>query len=263
MLLLAVHSSIDPIQCVRLGKSCAYPLKEHPEIMEDKDSLLQKIQHLEYQLEHARAGKIDDLGVFSSPLSAAPAPFPKSVILDAETFTTLPRGVLDVAGETPCKVIDAIGIDPARFCDSYFAGPHHWFPFLSRKRIKLMTTLVESNPSAALLLISMKLLAGTLQPHEEPRTGLYQLTKEFIGSVEDSGSTSLPLVQAIILTAIYELGHAIYPAAYLSISRAVRLSYLLGLHDKHYSTQMFKAPDTWTGCEEERRSWWALIILDR
>lgn len=225
--------------------------------------MLQKIQHLEYQLEHARAGEIDDSGVYSPPLSAPQAPFPKSVILDAETFTTLPRGVLDVPGATPCKVIDAIGVDPAGFVDSYFAGAHHWFPFLSSKRIKLVTPLVESNPTAALLLISIKLLAGTLQPQAEPRTTLYQLTKEFIGSVEDSGSINLPLVQAIILTAIYELGHAIYPAAYLSISRAVRLSYLLGLHDKHHSTQTFKAPDTWTGCEEERRTWWALIILDR
>jgi hypothetical protein len=38
---------------------------------------------------------------------------------------------------------------------------------------------------------------------------------------------------------------------------------IMGLHDRKHAPQLFKEPDTWTLREEERRTWWAAIILDR
>jgi hypothetical protein len=171
----------------------------------------------------------------------------------------------NIAGGAPFEVLDAIGFDIDAICQRYFAGAHRWFPMLSRKRLAqtLASSLTELNPAVALLLLGMKLLTEPLRSHDPPETPLYQLTRQYISATENAGSLNLVLVQAIILTAIYELGHAILPSAYLSVSRAVRVGHLLGLHDKDHASQMFKAPDTWTLCEEERRTWWAVVTLDR
>ncbi|KAL1963623.1 hypothetical protein VTN77DRAFT_7944 [Rasamsonia byssochlamydoides] len=69
-------------------------------------------------------------------------------------------------------------------------------------------------------------------------------------------------MQAAILIATYEVAHAIYPAAYLSTGHCARLGYTLGLHDRQ-APQMLPKPATWGGNEELRRSWYAVMILDR
>lgn len=201
----------------------------------------------------------------SSPVEGL-LPFPKTVILDSEAFSPLPRnGAYELMGRTPSSVLEAIGHEWNNVCDRYFSGPHQWMPFLSQKRLaqNLARAPLEFNTGVAMLLLCMKLLSEPLQSDELPEKLRYQMTKQYLASVESSGSLSLLLVQSMILIALYELGHAIHPAAYLRVGRAARLGYLLGLHDRDHATQMFKAPDTWTLCEEERRTWWAIIVLDR
>ena len=73
---------------------------------------------------------------------------------------------------------------------------------------------------------------------------------------------SLHLLQSTILVAVYESGNGIFPGAYLTIGRAARLAALLGLNDRRM-TQLLKPADTWTLREEERRTWWAIFILER
>ncbi|KAF2655004.1 hypothetical protein K491DRAFT_693296 [Lophiostoma macrostomum CBS 122681] len=36
-----------------------------------------------------------------------------------------------------------------------------------------------------------------------------------------------------------------------------------GIHDRNNARQLFKVPHTWTHWEEERRTWWAVSILER
>jgi hypothetical protein len=79
---------------------------------------------------------------------------------------------------------------------------------------------------------------------------------------ECEGTIDLGLVQALILLALYEFGHGIYPGAYLTIGRAVRLATMIGLQSERYAKKLFVGPGTWTLCEEQRRAWWAILILD-
>jgi hypothetical protein len=195
------------------------------------------------------------------------APFPKAIILDTDVFSPLPRGpgTYEISGKTPCSVLEAINYDQQGLVDQYFAGAHRWCPMLSKKRLaqRLANSHTEFEPAVALLLVCMRLLAQAPPSRGPPDTPLYHLTKQYAASIETSGSITLSLVQGTLLIAMYELGHGLHPAGYLSISRAARFGYLLGLHDKDNAVQMFKAPDTWTLCEEERRTWWTIFILDR
>lgn len=91
------------------------------------------------------------------------------------------------------------------------------------------------------------------------RTALYHATKHFYVVVEDS--LSILVLQAGILVALYELGHGIYPAAFLTIGSCARYAYALGINvSQRVST---KRVITLVEVEERRRVWWALVVLDR
>lgn len=72
---------------------------------------------------------------------------------------------------------------------------------------------------------------------------------------------ALPTLQAAINIAIYEIGHAIYPAAYMSVCACVQYALAIGLgwHTRSYVDGKL----SWLEVEERRRVWWAIIILER
>jgi hypothetical protein len=94
-------------------------------------------------------------------------------------------------------------------------------------------------------------------------TNIYSAAKQCCFCAEAGGFVSLRLVQSLVLLAVYELGNAIYPAAYLTIGRASRLSSMIGMHSRKNARQLFVDPDTWSLREEQRRTWWAVFVLDR
>lgn len=115
----------------------------------------------------------------------------------------------------------------------------------------------------ALLFLAMKLSTVEL-PEASPHTPLYRHIKTFYAEVEAQNGFSIQLIQAAILTALYELGHAIYPAAYLTIGHCARLGQAMGLHARISEVpSMLQKSTTWTEQEERRRVWWAIVILDR
>ena len=72
------------------------------------------------------------------------------------------------------------------------------------------------------------------------------------------------MLQAAVLIAVYEVGHAIYPAAYLTIGACARYGTMLGI-DKLGLDLMGDSlgPLSWIEVEERRRVWWAVVLLDR
>ena len=74
---------------------------------------------------------------------------------------------------------------------------------------------------------------------------------------------TLQVVQATLLIAVYEIGHAIFPAAYLTTGQSVRLGHVLGLHDRQSYPQVLKRMGAWAEIEEARRTWWGCMLLDR
>lgn len=149
----------------------------------------------------------------------------------------------------------------------YFATVHRWLPILSRKQ--LYRTLAQqqaqrTDTNFALLLTCMRLLATRpCTPLAAATCPRYLFAKESLTKAETRCLPSLALLQATMLVAAYELAHGIYPAAYLSAGHAARMGIMMGFHDREHCPQIFHSPVTWTGREEERRAWWAVVILDR
>ncbi|RSL48041.1 hypothetical protein CEP53_009704 [Fusarium sp. AF-6] len=143
----------------------------------------------------------------------------------------------------------------------YFSTIHQWLPMISEKRLRDIQLSLE-DASHDLLLLCMKLCTISLGNYPPSQHPLYSLTKSLSSTAENAGLASLRLIQSLVLLSIYELSHAIHPAAYLTIGRAARLVILMGWHDRD-AQQLFKPADTWSLREEQRRTWWSIFILDR
>ncbi|KAJ3542040.1 hypothetical protein NM208_g4309 [Fusarium decemcellulare] len=191
--------------------------------------------------------------------------FPPSFFLDRNFLTPLYSS--NAFASTPQPYFEHIIskhlplADHATLYDEYFSSIHVWLPMISRKRL-VHIEATETDSCQPLLLLSMKLCCTNPQDSPAAQNHLYDLTKSLCSFAENSGLASLRLVQSIVLLSAYELSHAIYPAAYLTISRAARLGSLMGWHDRR-AQQLFQLADTWSLREEQRRTWWAIFILDR
>lgn len=146
----------------------------------------------------------------------------------------------------------------------FFSTIHLWMSIISKKRFydHLLNPLISPRADFALLFLCMKLM--NWMPADEdssPRTPLYLAAKQYFMEVETAGILTLQAMQAGILIGLYELGHAIYPAASLSISACARYGLSLGL-DWRSSTNIAQQYN-WVELEERRRVWWAVIILER
>jgi hypothetical protein len=179
----------------------------------------------------------------------------------------MPTHVLDPGMPVPSEILQILGSrkDMASACDKYFSTVSAWCMILSQRRLldKIDSFNRDSDSSVALLLMVMKLVSEVPPPGEDPRTESYWVTKQFLALVESAPLISIHLLQAHVLMAIYEIGHAIYPAGYLSVGHAVRLGYSMRLQDPTSPDRMQGPPTTWTAREEERRAWWCTVVLDR
>jgi len=155
--------------------------------------------------------------------------------------------------------------------DHYETTIHQWLPMLSVKRLKeTAKALRDSNRGAVDILVFLALEAlikqsdnsdeHTVLPHSNTS---YLKVKHGIFIAESGGIINIRLIQTVALIALYELGHHIYPAAYLTIGQAVRLATMVGIHNQKEAKQLFVGPETWTLCEEQRRTWWVILMLDR
>jgi hypothetical protein len=117
-----------------------------------------------------------------------------------------------------------------------------------------------------LIILAMKVLLWDPSKEDTPNptTVTYTMAKHAITEAVLAGIMSFQLLQAQVLLALFEVGHALYPAAYLSIGACARYGTALGI-DTSLSPS-FQASNPTMGpmaTEERRRIWWAILILDR
>jgi hypothetical protein len=91
---------------------------------------------------------------------------------------------------------------------------------------------------------------------------LYIAAKYFHYELELAGISTFTRLQASLLITVYELGHAILPAAYVSIGGCARQGIVLGIHDRQ-APQLLRKSRNWLDWEERLRAWWLVVILDR
>lgn len=162
----------------------------------------------------------------------------------------MPQSIIDIAG----GVVDLHNISK-----SYFETIHTWMPIISKKEIrKHLLNLNYKKGDVLLLALSLKLCTA---PTSTPRTTLYRTVKQLHFDLESSGLLSLHVLQAAILISLYEIGHAVYPAAYLSVGGCARYAAALGINKSAAAPDTAQTPNA--DVELQRRVWWAILILDR
>lgn len=235
--------------CIRLGKTCQYPArrKAYGSRTTDKDQ--------------STSPAVSS----ASSNSNVASPSPDAFFIDAERFRSVPHSTLRSAYPIPEQVSQLLGLDANGVCELYFGSVDTWFPFISKKGLDLsiQSNLPTETPGLALLLLCMKLICSASHPYTSAsESTLYKTAKSFLNTIEEVSPVAIHVFQSLVLIALYEVGHGIFPAAYLTVGRAVRLGILRGVHDRKNSTQLFVGPPTWTYVEEERRTWWATSILE-
>ncbi len=107
----------------------------------------------------------------------------------------------------------------------------------------MLNPLWEAGPDLALLFLCMKLMITRPQEGlESAQHPIYTAAKRFLALMESSGMTSLLVLQSYILVALYEIGQAIYPAAWMSVGACVRYGLLLGIHDHESAAPLLPRP---------------------
>lgn len=171
-----------------------------------------------------------------SPAWPGPSSFPSLFFLDSNAFEFERFQIQAPFVRVPPGALTALGnsSELRQMIEQYFASVHTYFPIISKIRLyqHLSNPMHEPGSDIALLFLAMKLAGGELLEGMPPQTQLYQDVKSFYNYVEAQNGFSIQMMQAILLISLYEIGHSIYPAAYLSIGHAARLGHAMGLHDR-------------------------------
>lgn len=100
-------------------------------------------------------------------------------------------------------------------------------PIISKKRLNLGISVYHGGPDIAMLFLAMRLMISS--PQGDQAEPLYRLCKSFLASLEAAGCASYQYLQALLLVAIYEHSHGIYPAAWMTVGTCARYAEFLGL----------------------------------
>lgn len=171
-----------------------------------------------------------------------------------------------------CHVIHVSGLQPVEIARRFFRSFHQWLPIISTTGFRdTSSRFGRGVPPAdfSLLLLCMYLM--TLQPGGEFRTSqsqmvrpsdLYFAAKLFLSHIQAVTCSSVALVQASILIAIYEYACGMANAAFVTAGGAARLASILGLHKA--ASDPCEAQCYSELAEQERRNvWWGIVVLER
>lgn len=197
-----------------------------------------------------------------------PKLFSDLLFLDERSFAHLHCKVQPVLLPVPDELLESLhdeysqprGFEYLIF--RYFDTVHSWMPIISKARVKRVLDCAASEIQAeiAFLFSCMKLLLWKPQTGSPPEAlPLYLIVKKVNLQLEMAGLQSLPTIQGGILIAVYELGHGIYPACYMTVAQCARQAISLGLHNRE--APHFLQP--WADWEEEIRMWWFIVMMDR
>lgn len=166
---------------------------------------------------------------------------------------TIPQYILDVVGD--------LG-NVRQIAELYFAQVHNWFPIALKWQFyrRLLNPLSQRKLELYLLVASMKLATSCANNFD---LKLYKIVKLFYYELEVEGFMSISILQAGIISTLWELGHAIYPAAYLSIGSCARHGVVLGIDRDLKCSPSESSLFSVDALEERRRMWWSILILDR
>lgn len=105
----------------------------------------------------------------------------------------------------------------------------------------------------------------TSAPSESSRNGtrteLHLAAKQGFLNLEMAGVLSVECLEAGLLISLYEINHAIYPSAFLSVGACTRYGQAMGFGGPN--ALKLRPPYNRSELEGSRRLWWAVVLLDR
>lgn len=250
-----------------MGRECDYS----DQLPRDPEVRIQELEDLVARLMNQTQTPSSTLSYNSETTFGFVHPHPhrfflRSMFLDADISELLDAPVIASGAPIPREVSDALGTrsDIDVIISHYFQTIDTWMPIISRSRLETLIDMAstEMRSDLALLLLCMKLIQEVPIYDDAERAPLYIVSKRFCFALEMAGTYSLLKVQAGLLIAVYELGHAILPAAYTSVGTCARQGISLGIH-KRDAPQVLRKPRNWRDWEERHRVWWLIVILDR
>ena len=146
----------------------------------------------------------------------------------------------------------------------FFDTIHTYLAIISKRRFydHLLNPLLPRRADVAFLCLCMKLVLWKPSVVESiPNIEEYATAIKYLLELEAAGIFTLQVLQGRLLISLFELGHSIYPAAYMSISACAAHGLALGL-DRSQVTGVAKNL-SWVEMEERRRVWWAIVIVER
>ncbi|KAI1075032.1 fungal-specific transcription factor domain-containing protein [Whalleya microplaca] len=269
--------------CTRMARMCDY--SEPPPIpkAEDLVALQERLYELENRLNLTGGSEVSlsHLSTHSDTPSHAPTPqllpreplwqtgpcaFPPALFLDRALFKSAGLSVPRPVSDVPSEILQCIGdgdvIQQAMI--EYFGDIHPWFPIVSKRQMNTPYPLWDAGADVALLYLTMKLVASSPQGgFLASENYLYTASKRFVALLDSVGTVSIHHLQALLLVALYEYGHGIYPAAWMTVASCVRYSDFIGLPSYKECSGVLGRPGTWIEAEERRRTWWAVYVMDR
>lgn len=151
--------------------------------------------------------------------------------------------------------------------DAYFCTIHVWLPVVAEDLYyeRLLNIRAQSTTADFSLLTLCIFLVGAVPVDGMIPTrtqSLYTLVKSFVASLDAVGINSLEMLQCRLLLTIFEVGHGIYPAAYISMGANLRAAEALGVNAASYKQiqRIFKSPER---AAEAQRTWQSIVITDR
>lgn len=191
--------------------------------------------------------------------------FPIAYFLDHQVYSHCHLAVQKPQVPLPAGILNMVNNPDSirNITDQFFQSVHLWLPIVCRSKFygNILQHAPPKDADLALLVVCMKLVLPQQAKQGRSTSRTYALVKTQFVQLEQSGFLTITMLQAMILVAIYEKGHGIYPAAYLTVGSCARYAVALGLDRTifEWDNGFFE----WTCVEEKHRAWWAVVILER
>ncbi|PQK17042.1 hypothetical protein BB8028_0007g02410 [Beauveria bassiana] len=257
--------------CLQKNTSCAYPERRKRRQVRPKHADVPALNSPQQPWPFLNTPSPSQASTLSREAIEPPAVQKQQLHLVAEYFLD-PEVFQHAQLQLPTLQIDSLLTDEVTAtvgsvadirttAQNHFSTVHVWMPIVSKIQFYklLLNRLTYHRAELHLLLLAMMLSGDVVT--KTARTELYDLTKRFHFSITASGVFSLLVLQASVFIACYELGHGMYPAAFMSISACARYAVALGVDSSisEHADPKIQSLDL----EECRRVWWAILAIDR
>ncbi|KAL3480537.1 hypothetical protein BJX99DRAFT_18440 [Aspergillus californicus] len=161
--------------------------------------------------------------------------------------------VPDVSSHTlQSHVYSIIGGDSsvAQSAAAYFGTIHSWFPIINRD-VFYRNLRRHTEPPAELSLLTMCMYLLGILPADSRINRLYIFLSGLVVSFAAAGVNTLGLLESRLLLSLFEVGHGMYSAAYISMGANIR------------AVTLYKKSHPVEEAEDAERVWKGLSILDR